>query len=200
MDVILSICLGISLSAACGFRVFAPLLVMSIASLSGHLELGAGFDWIGSTPALVAFAVATGLEITGYYVPWMDNLLDTIATPAAVIAGIVVMAACVSGMSPLFRWSLAVVAGGGAAGIVQGMTVVTRAASTAATGGLGNPVVSTAETGGSVVLSALGIWLPVFVGVAVVLLIVVALKKIAARRSRSMKSEDFMDNSVEVRP
>jgi len=36
-----------------------PMLFMSIAALSGHLTLGAGFPWIGTYPALVTFAVAT---------------------------------------------------------------------------------------------------------------------------------------------
>src|SRR6266481_5655833 len=143
METVLSICLGVGLSAACGFRVFVPLLIMSIASLSGHLTPAHGFEWIGSYPALVAFSVATGLEIGGYYIPWLDHVLDTIATPAAIIAGILISASMFTDMSPVLRWTLAVIAGGGAAGLVQGGTVVTRALSTSTSGGLANPVVST---------------------------------------------------------
>lgn len=88
MELLLSICLGIGLSAACGFRVFVPFLIMSISSLTGHLALSPNFQWIGTYPAVVSFAVASLLEITGYYIAWLDNLLDTIATPAAIIAGI----------------------------------------------------------------------------------------------------------------
>src|SRR5438874_3598888 len=87
METILSICAGIGLAAACGFRVFVPLLVVSIAALSGHLHLLPSFQWLGTYPALLALSVATALEIGGYYIPWLDHLLDTIATPAAVIAG-----------------------------------------------------------------------------------------------------------------
>ncbi|MFQ5931753.1 MAG: DUF4126 domain-containing protein, partial [Nitrospiraceae bacterium] len=90
METLLSICVGIGLSAACGFRVFVPLLVMSIASRGAHLTLAPGFEWIGTYPALLAFAIASCIEIAGYYVPWVDNLLDTIATPTAIVAGIVV--------------------------------------------------------------------------------------------------------------
>jgi len=143
METVLCICIGIGLSAACGFRVFVPLLVMSIASLSGHLTLAPGFDWIGSYPALVTFSVATCLEIGGYYIPWVDHLLDTIATPAAIVAGTVITASMVSDMSPLLKWTLAAIAGGGAAGVVQGTTVLARGASTALTGGLGNPIFAT---------------------------------------------------------
>lgn len=181
MEIVLSICLGISLAAACGFRVFVPLLVMSIASRTGNLALGPGFEWIGSVPALVVFAVATGVELVAYFVPWLDNVLDTIATPTAVIAGVVVMASCISGTSPLLKWAVAIVAGGGTAAIVQGMTVVARGASTATTGGLGNPVVSTVEAGSSILVSVLAIVLPVVVCVAVVLLLVYAVRKIRGR-------------------
>src|SRR6516225_5140167 len=139
-ETLLGIALGIGLSAACGFRVFVPLLALSLASISGHLTLAPGFAWIGSYPALVAFSVATCLEIAGYYIPWVDHLLDTIATPAAVVAGIIVTASMVTGMSPFLKWSLAIIAGGGAAGLVQGTTVLTRGASTATTGGLANPL------------------------------------------------------------
>src|SRR6266404_6194452 len=126
METVLSVCLGIGLSAACGFRVFVPLLVMSIAALSGHLTLAHGFEWIESYPALVAFSVATCLEVAGYYIPWVDHLLDTIATPAAIVAGTIITASMVTDMSPFLRWTLAAIAGGGAAGVVQGTTVLTR--------------------------------------------------------------------------
>lgn len=160
MDNILAILVGLGLSAACGFRVFIPLLVMSIAAHSGHLSLTPGFAWLGSNTALIAFAVAAVLEVSGYYVPWVDHLLDTLATPAAVVAGTVVMASCISDMSPFLRWTLAAVAGGGTAGLVQGATVLGRGVSTGLTGGLGNPLFATAELGGSVFASILALVVP----------------------------------------
>jgi len=163
----MAICVGIGLSAACGFRVFVPLLVMNIAALSGHLGLAHGFEWIGSYPALVAFAVATGVEVAGYYIPWVDHFLDTIATPAAIIAGTLITASMATHLSPFLRWTLAVIAGGGAAGLVQGTTVLTRGASTITTAGFGNPIVATLELGGAIVTSILAIVAPVL---AVVLL------------------------------
>ena len=160
METLLSICVGIGLAAACGFRVFVPLLVMSIAAFSGHLALTPSFQWIGSYPALIAFSVATALEIAGYYVPWLDHLLDTLATPAAIIAGTIVTASMLSHLSPFLRWTLAVIAGGGVAGLVQSGTVLTRAASTSASGGLANPLVASAELGLSVVTSVLALVVP----------------------------------------
>jgi hypothetical protein len=171
METLLSICVGIGLSAACGFRVFVPLLVMSIASMSGHLTLAHGFAWIGTYPALISFSIATGLEITGYYLPWLDHLLDTIATPAAIVAGTIVTASAVGDMSPFLKWTLAVIAGGGAAGLVQGATVMTRAASGVTTGGLANPVISTIELAGATITSVLAVVAPI----AALLLITVVL-------------------------
>jgi hypothetical protein len=123
LEIVLSVLVGVGLSAACGFRVFVPLLVISIASKTAHLSLAPGFDWMGSWPALVAFSLATALEITAYYVPWLDNLMDSIATPAAIVAGVIATAACIGDMSPFLKWTLAVIAGGGAAGAVQTVTV-----------------------------------------------------------------------------
>ena len=187
MDTLLSIFVGVGLSAACGFRIFVPLLVMSIASLSGQLTLSPEFEWIGTYPALAAFAIATIFEIAAYYIPWVDNLLDTIAVPAAAVAGTIVMASAVSDMSPFLKWALAVIVGGGVAGTVQGFTTVTRIASTATTGGLGNPVVSTVEAGGSLLMSILAIAVPVLAAIGALVIIVFAIRKIyswIARRHR----------------
>jgi hypothetical protein len=169
--------LGVGLSAACGFRIFVPLLIMSIASLSGQLVLSPEFDWIATYPALAAFSIATLFEVAAYYIPWADNLLDTIAVPAATV----------SEMSPFLQWGLAVIVGGGVAGTVQGFTSITRIASTVTTGGLGNPVVSTVEAGGSIVMSILAITLPVVAVIAVGVIIFFAFRKIYGWLSRRNK-------------
>jgi hypothetical protein len=150
---------------------------MSIASLSGHLTLSPDFQWIATFPALLAFALATVLEIAGYYIPWVDHILDVVAAPAAIIAGVVAMASTVTGMSPFLRWALAVIAGGGLAGTVQVFTSITRLASSAATAGLGNPAVSTVEAGGSVALSIAAIAMPL-VALAVVVTVLVFLHRL----------------------
>jgi hypothetical protein len=184
MDTVLSILIGLGLSAACGFRVFVPLLVMSLASRAsvGHLELGAGFDWISSTPALLAFSVATALEIAGYYIPWVDNLLDAVATPTAIVAGILVTASAAGDMAPFLRWSLAILAGGGTAAVFQGITATARQISSFTTGGLGNPVVATVEAGGSAILSVLAITLPVLAIVLVFGLLFLGVRRLLFRR------------------
>ena len=181
MEEMLSVCVGIGLAAACGFRIFIPPLIMSIAAMSGNLTLSPSFAWIGTYPALITFAVATVLEITAYYVPWLDNFLDSIATPAAVVAGTIVTASMVSGMSPWMQWTLAIIAGGGVAGLVQGTTVLTRAASTATTGGLANPVFATVEWGLSFGTTVLSIVAPILVIIALGLVAIVAGRKLWRR-------------------
>ena len=187
MEIMLSIFVGVGLSAACGFRIFVPLLIMSIASLSGQLTLSPEFEWIATYPALAAFSIATLFEISAYYIPWIDNLLDTIAVPAATVAGTIVMVSAVSEMAPFLKWGLAVIVGGGVAGTIQGFTSITRIASTVTTGGLVNPIVSTAEAGGSIILSILALTLPVVAVIAVVVIIFFAFRKIyrwLARRNK----------------
>lgn len=184
MDTAFSILAGLGLAAACGFRVFVPLLVASLAVHAGWLEPSPEFSWLGSTAAVVAFAAATALEVAAYYVPWLDHALDTLASPAAVVAGTVVMASMAVDVDPFVRWTLAIIAGGGMAATVQTGTVAARGASFSVSGGLTNPAVSTMELGGAVVTSALSVlspWLAILGLAALGLLIVTALM----RRRRS---------------
>ncbi len=185
-EILLTLALGIGLSAACGFRIFVPFLVMSIAAQAGYLELNSGWEWIGSLPALVAFTIASLLEIVAYYVPWLDNFLDSIATPAAVIAGVVATASVVSGMSPLLTWTLAAIAGGGAAGIIQSGTVLLRGMSSMTTLGMGNFAVASSEFAGSVALSILALFMP-WLTLALVVVLVVWLWRTLRRRRMPSK-------------
>jgi hypothetical protein len=177
MEAIMPIMIGVALSATCGFRVFVPLLAVNIGTRAldadgqPRIELAGGFDWLSSDIALMVFLVATLFEIGGYYIPWIDNLLDTIASPASIVAGTVITASFVTGMDPWLQWLLGVIAGGGAAGAVQAATVVTRAASTVTTGGLGNPIVASVETSGAFLGSALAILMAPFAIAVFVLLL-----------------------------
>ena len=173
----MSILIGIALSATCGFRVFVPLLAVNIGTRAKDadgqplIELAAGFNWLSSDIAMMIFLVAAIFEIGGYYIPWIDNLLDSVASPAAIIAGTLITASFITGMDPWLQWLLALIAGGGVAGAVQATTVVTRASSTVTTGGLGNPIVSSVETSGAFLGSALSIVAaPFAIGVFVLLL------------------------------
>jgi hypothetical protein len=180
METLLSIGIGLGLSAACGFRVFVPLLVASLAAQGGYLSLAPGFEWVGTLPALYAFATATLLEVLAYYIPWLDNMLDVIATPAAVVAGMLVGAAVFTDLPPLVKWSLAIIASGAAAGMVQGATSLLRLKSTVLSGGLANPVVSALELVGSVVMAVVALMVPV-VALLLAVAVCVAAFRLAGR-------------------
>ena len=168
-DVALSIVLGIGLAAATGLRVFLPMLIMSGAAYIGHLPLGDNFAWLGTSSALTMLSVAAVVEILAYYIPGIDNLLDTLATPAAFVAGTVVSAAVMTDVPPMVKWTAAIVAGGGIAGVTQGVTATLRAHSTVWTGGIGNLIIATAELGGAAIVSFLALAAPT-VAIALVIL------------------------------
>lgn len=119
LQILFSLLLGVGLSAACGFRVFVPCLVLSLAAQTGHVQLASGFAWMGTPWALAVFASATLLELLAYCFPFLDNALDALATPAAVVAGTVLTATQLGSMGPELQWILAAVAGGGSAATVQ---------------------------------------------------------------------------------
>ncbi len=170
METIISICLGIGLATSVGFRVFLPLFALSLASYFNLWDLNESWQWIGSLTALITLGVATLVEITAYYIPFIDNLLDTIAIPLATIAGTAVMVSTVADLSPVITWALAIIAGGGTAAAIKSASGATRLTSSVSTAGIGNPIVSTVETGMSVFMSVISIFLPL---VALVLVIVV---------------------------
>ena len=189
MELVLATMLGLGLSAACGFRVFVPLLILSLGVNAGWVSAGEGWHWIGETAALVTLGIATTLEIGAYYIPVIDNFLDTLATPAAVVAGTVATASMVADLDPLLQWSVALIGGGGLAGGVQAGTTVVRAASTVGTAGLANPVFSTFETISAAVLSLMAILVPIFAAIAVlfgIAVIALALKKRRAASNRRL--------------
>jgi len=158
---------------------------MSAAALLGQLGLSDGFAWIGTYEALVLFSVATLLEIASYYIPWVDNLLDTIATPAAVLAGAIATASVVTDLSPMMRWTLAIIAGGGTAGIIQMGTTWVRGLSSVTTGGVGNFVVSTGEWMGALTMAVLSVLFPFLVLLFVVVLIFIIGRRTNRQRQQS---------------
>jgi hypothetical protein len=178
MEPFLEILLAISLSVATGFRVFIPLVILSAAAVLGHLNYPTEFDWIESPQALIVLSIACLLEIGGYYIPWFDNVLDTLSTPAAVIAGTIVAASVTPDLNPIAQWTLALVAGGGTAGLTKGLTTILRGTSTATSGGLTNPIFSTIELIVAITLSVLAIVVPVLTGLLVVGILIYAILKL----------------------
>jgi len=180
---LVSVALGLGLAAAAGFRVFVPLLALGLAGRAGWVPLAPGFEWLATPPALTALGTATLVEALAYHVPYLDHLLDLIATPSAIVAGTLASAAVLTDLPPMVRWAVAVLAGGGAAGLVQTATVLARVGSTTVTGGLGNVLFATFELFGAVGTVVLAIALPV-VALGLVLLLLVAAAVVVVRVAR----------------
>jgi hypothetical protein len=185
VEALLSVLTGIGVAAACGFRVFVPLLALGVAGRLGVLPLNDSFAVLLSVPALVALGTAAVLEVGAYYVPWLDNALDLAAAPAAVIAGVLASAATITDLPPVLSWGIAIIGGGGAAGLLHGATSLLRLKSSAATGGIANPVVSTGELLGALVTSALALLLPV---VGALFVVAVLLWLVSQRKPNQGKS------------
>lgn len=168
---LVGIALGIGLAAATGLRIFIPFLLVGLAARFDILPLGETFQWLETTPALLTLGTAAVLETLGYFIPGVDHALDVIAGPATLLAGVVVSAAVMTDVPPAILWPVAVIAGGGAAGLTKGSTALLRAKSGLATGGLANPVVSSVETVGATGLTVLAIAVPLLCFVAVVALL-----------------------------
>jgi hypothetical protein len=192
LETLLALCIGVGLAASCGFRVFVPFLVLAVAARAGLLTPAEGFAWLASWPAILALSLATLLEVVAYYVPWLDNLLDSITTPAAVVAGVLALGASVHDVDPMLKWSVAVIAGGGSAGVIKAGTAGVRGLSSIVTGGLANFVLATVEWAVSLVLSLLALVLPLLAAV-ISLVLVLLLGRYAlrflARWRRAWKGE-----------
>ncbi|WP_234733800.1 DUF4126 domain-containing protein [Tellurirhabdus bombi] len=188
MEWIFGLCLGVGLSACCGFRVFVPLLVASLATKFGWVAMTPGFEWMGTWTAFFVLATATLLEVGAYYIPWLDNALDTIAMPLAFAAGTLLTTSFVDVDIPLLKWGLGIIAGGGTASLIQTGTSMLRLGSTATTGGLGNPVVASTENVLSFGLSFLAILLPVLTVILVIGLLIFIGRLIATRGLRTKKA------------
>jgi len=172
-ETIISIFLGIGLAASVGFRIFLPLFALSLAAYFDVWELNDSWQWIGSLAAVITLGVATVVEIFAYFIPWVDNLLDSFAVPLAAIAGTAVMVSTVANLDPVVTWSLAIIAGGGTATAIKGAGAAGRMASTATTGGLGNPIVSTVETGTALAVTTASIFAPILAIIMVIIILII---------------------------
>jgi len=176
-EIITAVAIGIGLSASCGFRVFVPLLVASIAAKMNIFVVNEGFQWLSSWPAIISFGTATVAEILAYYIPFIDNLLDTITTPMAVVGGTLLLTSVIPVDNEFLKWAIGFLFGGGAAATVQGGTVLTRLASTKLTAGIGNPVLATGEHVAAFGSSVLTLIIPLIIAALILLLIVYFISK-----------------------
>ena len=189
LETLMAVSLGLGLAAASGFRVFIPPFLYGLSlrfdMVPISLPMTGLSEWMASDFGLIILGAAMLIEILGYYIPWIDNLLDTIASPAAILAGVLMMSSTLSDSNPMIQWGFSIIAGGGVSGTVQIGTVATRAVSTATTGGLANPVVSTVEAGACLLCTILALLLPI-----IALLLVIVLVGYSGNRLRTKLSSD----------
>ncbi len=171
METAIGIMIAVGLAAACGFRIFVPPLVVGVAHMLGWVELASGMEWIGSPVAVTCFAVATCVEVAAYLIPVVNNALDVVTTPAAVVAGTVVASSTLVELSPFIQWTLAAIAAATVTGSIQVASASGRAATTTTTAGAGSPVFSFIETIGSVITAVLAVLLPIVAAILVLLLL-----------------------------
>lgn len=192
---ILSAFIGIGLAAATGFRVFLPMFAVSLASYFQWIPTHESFDWLSGLPALITTGIATLAEILAYYIPLIDNFLDTVSVPLATIAGSILFASQFADLGAFPQWGLALIAGGGTAATISTGFAGIRAASTATTGGLGNSVVGTTETAGSGIMAALAMIAPVIaVFLAIVTLVVIII--LGKKAYRKLKKGKEISNNM----
>ncbi|MFZ1529428.1 MAG: DUF4126 domain-containing protein [Ferruginibacter sp.] len=178
-EILLSVCVGLGIASATGFRIFLPMLIGNVASLMGWYHFSDSFAWMGSWTAFGVLATATVAEITAYYIPFLDNLLDKVALPLAVGAGTLMSTSYMSDeiAAPL-KWGLGLIAGGGAAGLIHSAMGLLRLGSSAGTAGTANPIVTTGENGAAATVSILAFVIPVVLAIAVIILLVFIIKKL----------------------
>ena len=186
---ILAALMGLSLASASGFRVFLPPFLLSIAVRTDtlvNLDLSdTSFAIFDSNAAVLVLGIACLAEFAAYYVPWLDNLLDTIATPAAVLSGVGMSSMVLVGTDPIMQWSFAIIAGGGSAGIIQLTTVAIRGLSSTFTLGFGNSFVASGENIASVVLTIAALLAPLIAAIFAIIIILLLVRQVTKKPKES---------------
>lgn len=173
LQICVALCMGVALAASCGFRVFVPLLVVALAVRFCGVHVNESLAWIGSDVAVWCLGAATLMEVLAYYIPWLDNILDTITGPLALVAGTIIMSGMLPDLPTYMQWGIGIVGGAGAAGAVQAGTTALRGASTATTGGMGNCVVSTGENIMATIGAVLAVLAPILAVIGLIILIAI---------------------------
>lgn len=197
LPLLISLFIGIGLAAATGFRVFLPIFFLSLGTYFKIIPLDSSYSWIGTLPAVIATGIATITEIIAYYIPFVDNVLDSITVPLATVAGSMLFASQFTEISSWIQWSLAIIAGGGTAATISSVLAGTRAASSGTTAGIGNPIISTVETISSTLMSVFAIFLPLLAAILVIIILFFAFKygkKILNKIKGSPKQNHFKDS------
>ncbi|MFL6245010.1 MAG: DUF4126 domain-containing protein [Thermoanaerobaculia bacterium] len=173
--ILLAVLLGLGLSASTGLNTFLPLLLLSAAArfhIAG-IELGHRFDWLSSDVAIIVLIVASVVEVIADKVPAVDHFLDSVGTFVRPLAATVATASVLTGahVDPTVAAIVGLMIGAPTSLGFHTLKAGTRIASSAATLGCANPVLSLIEDVISVTLSLLAIFIPLAVPVAIALMV-----------------------------
>jgi len=165
-----TIALAVSLAASAGLRAFLPLLIAGVLSRLEVLSLGESYSFVGSTPALVCFGIATVLEIAGDKIPAVDHALDAGGTVVRPLAGSLLAASVMWQIDePLWALVLGVIVGAPSALAPHAAKAATRGVSTTLTAGFANPVLSIMEDVSAAAIAFLAILVPTLTAAILVL-------------------------------
>ena len=181
-EVVPAVALAIGLAACAGLRAWLPLLLTGALVRADVIDIGASFGFIATNRALILFGVASLVEIAADKVPAVDHALDALGTvlrPAAAT----VLAASVFGSftDPLTAVALGAAIGAPTALVPHAGKSMLRAASSALTAGVANPVISVLEDLIAVALFVLAVLLPLLAGALVLLTAWLILRRIRRR-------------------
>jgi hypothetical protein len=184
-----SLAMGIGLAACAGLRAWLPLLLAGLLARAGVLELGPSFRFIASNQALILFGVATAVEMLADKIPAVDHTLDALSTVLRPAAGSLLAASVLwSVPDPLTALALGVAGGAPTALVPHAAKSALRAASTAFTGGLANPLLSLLEDLAAVLVFVFAIVLPVVVALVILLVAVLVVRRLSRRRPQTTVS------------
>lgn len=177
------------LSGAAGLNAWLPLLAIGVGDRAGWVDLDSPYDALSSTPGLIVVGLLLVLDLIGDKVPALDSALHAIGLVIAPASGAVLFAAqtdVTSDLNPAVGALLGALTAGG----LQAGRAAVRPFVTASTAGIGNPAVSAAEDGISLLMTLLAFVLPVlaFLLVVAALGLVIWLVLRARRWMRSRRS------------
>lgn len=178
-----SLLAAFGLSGAAGLNAWLPLFASALLARLDVVELAAPFDELTSTSALVVLGVLTTADFVGDKIPVVDHVLHAVGTVIAPASGAVLFTGQ-TGLETDLPTLAAVLLGGATAGSIHAARAAIRPASTAATGGLGNPVLSLGEDVGALVLVAAAFVVPLLAVVLLVLLLLALVRSWQRFRGR----------------
>ncbi|HQW10945.1 MAG TPA: DUF4126 domain-containing protein [Saprospiraceae bacterium] len=179
MDIhwLIAFCLGIGLSAACGIRMFLPLLLIAVNQRFHLLDTSYHVDWLDSNLALIILITATVIEISAYYIPLIDHILDVVNVPLVFVAGLLSMASILPDMPLYMDKVLGLIVGGSTAVTINGLVGIGRLKSTTLSAGTTNPFYATIENVMTIVITVLSFLIPIIIGLIVFFVVLVSFKK-----------------------